>query len=376
MNVFIHTFSIAVNITWDELERLYDRYSWMPLDKSYKGENYNISIIEFCPNGLQMQVRERKETEIKYDKEHRPFRLDLVVTPYKLLHPNASLGAITDLDEMGEALFVLDGLLDKIEGETGIDIRSNYKIQRVDITCDVITPSDIYSKEIIAESKTAKLPYGYTRYEAAEETLEKYNWQIENASLYYNKNQGVFIKIYDKKENIKDKEEYADYAGKGLVRYEMTLARKNLKTYGFLSGDRLGGCMINIMQSREELFQKYFILNLYDLPMFSLKVLEDYLECKMAGKEKMLEKMKNFCKLAYKCKKSGIPFSAVQCGMGEERFRIYYKKFSQLNISPIPADNDCPYIPSIECMLNGEIEPKLAYFADKKTRGKEIWGYE
>ena len=62
--------------------------------------------------------------------------------------------------------------------------------------------------------------------------------------------------------------------------------------------------------------------------------------------------------------------------MSEGQFRKCCSKFRELGISPIPADDACPYIPSIESMLNGKIENKLAYFADMKTRGKEIWIYE
>ena len=89
MNPFIHTFSIVVNITGEELGILLKRYRWIDLKKSYKGDYYNYSIIEFCKNGLQMQIRKRIEEEVTYDKKHDQFQMELVVTPYKLLHPGS-----------------------------------------------------------------------------------------------------------------------------------------------------------------------------------------------------------------------------------------------------------------------------------------------
>lgn len=70
MNPFIHTFSISVNITGEELKILQKKYRWIDLKKSYKNKYYDCSIIEFCNNGLQMQIRKRQEVEIRCDKEH------------------------------------------------------------------------------------------------------------------------------------------------------------------------------------------------------------------------------------------------------------------------------------------------------------------
>ena len=372
MRIFIHTFSISVNITKEEYRKLIS-YKWMPLQKSYKSKDYFSSVIEFCDNGLQIQIKKRNEKEICYDKRHRPFRIDLVVTPYKLLHPGKNLGAITDLDELREALKVLSTLIDKIENDTGIVIDSKYKIRRVDITCDVVTPSDAYSHEIIAASKTADLPYGYSKCEATEEQMEEYGWEREDCSLYYNKNQSLFAKIYDKKKNIQGTEAYSDLQQKGLVRYELALTRKFLKGKELLEQDNLVKCLAAVMSSAEELFRAYFLEKLYGMPMLSLKVLDQYLELKYAGKIRTLEKLKRFCRAANSCKKQGLTFSAMQCDMSDKVFENCCEKFEDINVSPIPADNDCPYIPSIEDLLDGTVENKLLWFADKHTRGKELW---
>lgn len=372
MKTFIHTFSISVNITTEEYKKLCC-YRWMPMKATYKGKRYISSIIEFCDKGLQICAMERTVEEIKYDKEHYPFRIDLIVTPYKLLYPNKSLGAITDKEELFRALKVLHALVSSIEDTTGIDIRRKYKIRRVDVTCDVMTPSDDYSAEIIAAVKTADLPYGYRRSEPTEEEIELYGWDRKNASLFYNKNQSVYAKVYDKKENIREREEYRELEDKGLIRFEIELTRNYLRHKGLLKKDNLTKCLISVMDCSEELFEKYFVENLYNMPMFSLKVLYDYLELKYKGKNKTIDKLKHFCKLAYKCKKAGVPFSAAQCGMSNKVFANCYEKFSDINISPIPAEADIPYIPSVESMLNGTVENKYSWYAQKKTRGKEVW---
>lgn len=372
MKIFIHTFSISVNITREEYRKVIS-YKWMPLKKSYTGEEYISSVTKFCDSGLRIQIKKRNEQEICYDKGHRPLRMDLIVTPYKLLHPGKCLGAITDLDELRKALKELSTLVDKIEKETGIVIDRNYKIQRVDITCDVVTPSDVYSREIIAASKTADLPYGYLKCEATDEQVEEYGWEREDCSLYYNKNQSLFAKIYDKKKNIQGTDEYADLQKKGLIRYELELTRKFLKQKGLLEQDDLTKCLMSVMNSAEELFKKYFVDNLYKMPAFSLKVLDQYLDMKFAGKVKTIEKLKGFCRAAYRCKKQRMTFDATQCGMSDKAFDNCCKKLEDINISPIPAEADCPYIPSIEDLLEGVVENKLLWFADRHTRGKELW---
>ena len=105
--------------------------------------------------------------------------------------------------------------------------------------------------------------------------------------------------------------------------------------------------------------------------MLSLKVLNDYIETKYKGKT--LDKMKQFSRIAGKCKRESRIFDAAQCGMSEKAFDTCCKKIDEIGISPIPADDLCPYIPSIEGMLQGTVEKRLYRFAEKKTRGKEMW---
>lgn len=372
MNVFIHTFSLSVNITYEELSKLYI-YRWMPLDNAYKGKKYMATITEFCKEGLQLQIKERTNQEIIYDKEHRPLRMDLIVTPYKLLHPDKCLGKITEIQEMKKAIKALEILIDKVQEDTGILIRRNLKIERVDITCDVVTPSDEYSKEIIAVFKTIRLPYGYHRSILSEEDIDEYCLKSEDGSLFYNKSQNLFAKVYDKKENIKNREEYQEFQKEGLVRYEIELTRKYLKQAKILENENVYTCILNVMQFAEDIFMGFLIDAINDMPMLSGKVLNDYLELKYSGKEKTLEKLRQFSKMAFYCKKRGLEFSPEQCGMSHKAFHNCYKKFIDMGISPIPLDDACPYIPSVESMLNEEIEKKWLRYAQKKTRGKELW---
>ena len=371
MNTFIHTFSISVNMTIDERKRLLI-FRRMPLTGTYKNEKYDDYIIEFCTRGVQIYIKKRTGEEIRYDKRHRPFKMEIIVTPYKLLNPEKCLGIIKDDIEWKEAFQELDRIVDIIENTTEIRIKENYKIQRVDITCDVITPTDIYSKEIIAASKCADLPYGYQKYEPMDDVTDLYGWNEENGSLFYNKNQKILAKIYNKKENIYGSPEYQSLEGKGLVRFELGLTRKFLKKENLLKDDNLIECLFLVREQAEDLFTDYFILNLYADAMFSTKVLKDYLTCKYAGRT--YEQLLDFCKMAEKCKKLGVPFSADQCEMSRKAFNGCMKKFDKIGISPIPAAEACPYIPSVEQMLNGEAENKYIWYAQKKTRGKDVWG--
>lgn len=128
-----------------------------------------------------------------------------------------------------------------------------------------------------------------------------------------------------------------------------------------------------VMETSEQLFEKYFVENLYSMPMFSVKVLLDYLDKKYGGRDKTYDKLKKFCKLAYQCKKNGVPFTAEECGMSDKAFANRYNKFMDINISPIPAEGNIPYIPSVQKMLNGEVENAHWAYAKQQTRGKEVW---
>lgn len=375
MNTFIHTFSLSVNITADECKKLY-LYKWMPLNNTYKGKKYISAIIEFCSCGLQILLRECHDEEIRYDKKHCPYRMEIVVTPYKLLYPDKCLGAIVGVNDLQKALIRLRDLLENIETDTKISIIKRFRIERVDITCDVITPSDEYSHEIIALLKTADLQYGYKKLEPTELDVKKYGWNQENAYLFYNRNQGVFVKIYNKKENIRGTSEYQELKNKGLLRYEIELTRKYLKKKDFLYEDNLSACLMAIMEHSKELMKQHIISNMYDLPILSQKVLNDYLEIKYGKKEKTYSKLKNFCKMAYKCKLHNKEFSATQCKMSEKVFDNCFRKFEKIGVSPVPADDICPYIPSVTYMLDGLTENRFLYFAEKQTRGKELWLYE
>lgn len=372
MNTFIHTFSISVDITGEECSKLY-RYRWMPMNGTCKKKRYESAIIEFCDRGLQIYIMQRDVKEIQNDAEHRPFRMELIVTPYKMLHPNTCLGALTEKNEMVNALKELDICVEKIECNTGIVIRRKYVIRRVDVTCDVLTPSDACSIEIIAATKTADLPYGYHRSEPTEEECATYGWDNRNGSLFYNKKQAVYAKIYNKKENICGRKEYQELGARGLVRFELELTRKFLRREGLLNADSLHKCLMAVMEASEQLFEKYFVENLYSMPMFSVKVLLDYLDKKYGGRDKTYDKLKKFCKMAYQCKKNGVPFTAEECGMSDKAFANRYNKFMDINISPIPAEANIPYIPSVQKMLNGKVENVHWEYAKQQTRGKEVW---
>ena len=230
MSFFIHTFSLQKNAYYKQAEKIWTCYN----DMNIKQED-GIIINHFAEEGLRIQISHRSNIAIHYDKEHKETKIELIITPYKLLHPGDYLGKIRNRREMHDASMRLYELLDEIKSDTGVNLLKGAEIKRIDITKDVITPSQEYTREIIAVCKATSLQRGYNFCNSSKERCELNGWNPQNACLYKNESQGIKVKIYDKQQNLIDfgKVVASEETGNGLIRFEISLEKELLKKKGY-----------------------------------------------------------------------------------------------------------------------------------------------
>ena len=108
--------------------------------------------------------------------------------------------------------------------------------------------------------------------------------------------------------------------------------------------------------------------------IFSSDVLERYLDRKYQTKERKREKMKQCMKHGNDCKDNQCPVTDEFMGDKAKTDRIT-KEYKNMDICPIPAKAECPYIPSIGKMLKDEMHESKYNFVKRHTRGKDVWNY-
>ena len=365
---FVHTFSLIEKYrSADEIRALWTTYNRHNLESKT-----GFQINEYANQGVRLCIRylcpERKHYE-QYEVE-----VEIIVTPYKLINNDKALGYLKEIREYKKALYRFYEIINKIQAETGVDLK-NAKIRRIDVTRDVITPSSGYTKEIIRTIKIQQLPYGYHAMDG--EIATRNQWNQENAFFYWNKNQNVSVKVYDKVQNLQDykNEEWKELKGKGILRFEVTLEKKSLKKIGDDNTD-LVQLIEMVLECAEQIYDEHVVLPLDTGVMLSEDVLCKYVDRKISQRRKK-EKMRE-CIL--KCQKekrnAGILDDSF---MGtEKRTEKVWEYFQKLEVSPIPLKAECPYIPSVSQLLYGENEEskKIQKFAVKHTRRKEYWKNE
>lgn len=276
MSFFIHTFSLQKNAYYKQAEKIWTCYN----DMNIKQED-GIIINHFAEEGLRIQISHRGNIATQYDKEHKETKIELIITPYKLLHPGDYLGKIRNRREMHDASMRLYELLDEIKSDTGVNLLKGAEIKRIDITKDVITPSQEYTREIIAVCKATSLQRGYYFCNPAKTQCELNGWNPQNACLYKNESQGIKVKIYDKQQNLIDFRKAADSeeTGKELVRFEIYLEKKFLNK-GYLIDENYVCILNRVMENTSDLFQEHFLLIINQGEMLSFPELEKYIKYK------------------------------------------------------------------------------------------------
>ncbi len=146
----------------DEIAALFNNYDRKMFFYDEKREVWVLT--RFKDFGLQVEIRRTPEDcEIK-----RPdFDMAIYVTPAKLLHPNVDLvlGGPTSKDEISKACRMLQELAYQIEEESDVNILSEALIWCVNVGKECVTPSDIYSRELIRALKKSIRKCDYSLYD-------------------------------------------------------------------------------------------------------------------------------------------------------------------------------------------------------------------
>ena len=170
---FIHTFSmIKVFKKREEVEQLWKIYNQKNIT-----EKKVFRINEFSDKGVRLVIRDLEKQRKRFEKVTT--EVEIIVTPYKLLHNGEALGRLTTEEEYTEAIQELRKILHEIWDTTGVDLQDT-ELNRIDVTYDIVTPSQKYTREIIAALKVMHLKNGYTP--ISKEILDKNNW---DPSIFY-----------------------------------------------------------------------------------------------------------------------------------------------------------------------------------------------
>lgn len=371
MKSFIHTFSIKSKITAQEFNMLKNKYNnrnfWTKGNREYA-----LSI--FADNGIRIKITPCKKIERQMDKEHCYNKVEIIVTLFKLLHPGKCMGYITNEYDIAEISKRIIQLLNQVYVESNVDLLKRAQIKRIDITKDVITPSDTYTKEIIRLAKHALLPYGYKIWEPTEEMEREHpEWKIDDAVFINKNNREMNYKIYNKKADLANQGEYLENLGdKGIVRFELSLKGKILRNLNIIapkisSLTNLKAILWEITKNADMLLQLYVVDTLAIGDILSKKILIKYIRSICGSKVKKADKLIRYIECLNKGNTS--IYGSAKC------IRYVEREFNKIGVSPLYAIKECPYIPAYEKMLeeDSHADKDLLKFAMmyNKNRGHD-----
>ena len=366
MNEFIHTFSVIRCFSKQECTDFKNTYATKYF---FNSDKHRFVLSKYADNGIRVEIMKQEDKERKYDPLHRKYKATIIITPHKLLAPGKHMGKLTIGSDIAAACKQLESVISEIENESGVNLWQDVKLRRVDITKDVVTPSDLYSAEIIKASKQAVYKRGYKVFKPQESESYNPEWPTEDSTLFYNHSQEIEAKIYNKLHDL-DETERKEYTKYGLVRFELTLKHARLReSYDIgdtLSLEELPSILCRITDDGAALLDKYIVQTLYPGAMLSRNVLKKYLRFEYNGKEKRIEKMLGYS--SWVTQMSSKYHSLYD--ISESKIANRRSCFKALSVSPIYVSSKCPYIPSFSDLLRGTVDQWLLNFAWEATKRK------
>ena len=351
MNEFFHTFSAVTHLSLEEKDHLTLAYY---NDIFFNGEEKMFVLHKYVENGLRIHIEFNSTAEKKYDKKHRAYKAELIVTPAKLIYPNGAMKKLYTPEEYALAMEKFKEILQEIKNKSGIDLWNETKLKRIDLTKDIETESDEYSMEVIRLSKLALHKTGYHLWIPTKEDIERTGWAEDDSTMFYNHNQEVQAKIYNKLKDFKNIVDVSDM--KGLLRFELALKRNFLKNSGLIQKGNtpfeiLSEVFSYILKGAEELMRTHIVGPLWSGNFLSRKLQKKYIKRYCKTKESKMEKM-----LKYRddCR-NGILITGGKV--------LDY--FEEIELSPLFTSKEFPYIPSFARLLSGEENEKIKEFVGK-----------
>ena len=351
MKEFVHTFSAIMHLSVKERDTFLLVYSD---DIFFNGKEKEWIFHKYAENGLRIEITFCTSEEKKYDKEHRAYKAELIVTPAKLIYPGGAMKKLYTPEEYALAMEKLKEILQEIKNKSGIDLWNETKLKRIDLTKDIETESDSYTMEVIRLSKLALHKTGYHLWVPTKEEVEKTGWAEEDSAMFYNHNQEVQAKIYNKLRDFKNIVDVSDM--KGLLRFELSLKRNFLKNSGLIQKGNTPFAMLPevfscILNGAEELMQTHIVGPLWSGGFLSRRLQKKYIKRYCKTKEGKMEKMLKF---RDECR-DGILVTGGRV--------LDY--FGEIELSPLCTSKDFPYVPSFARLLRGEENEKIKGFVER-----------
>lgn len=366
---FIHTFSLMKVCEEDELKALranYGKDSFL-----YNSSKKIWPLTAYTNWGLRVEIRPipNDSGKRKFNKKHPLFEMIIIITPAKLLNPGVALGGLTSRAEIEEACVKLNELVNVIEEKSDVNILSETSLWRVDLTKDQLTPSDLYSHEIIGALKKSIKKTGYHLYDPRVHDDYNIAWHQEDAMLFHNDNQQIGGKVYNKKRDLilnKRQKELKKIGEKGLLRFELSLLHKRLKedygAGGHMTCEQLAEILYIVTNDASKLFETYFSQVFFSGAMVSRGVMKALIKEVYPGKNKRLDEM-----LYYSDSLTGKKVKKPKRKLSNVQIMKRKSWFNQLDISPISVCRECPYIPSVAGLLENQVDFDLLEFAECRT---------
>ena len=353
MEEFIHTFSATTLLSAEEKDTLTGAY---PDDSFYENKAKMYFLHKYAKNGLRINIESANKKKKRFDEKHRSFEAELIITPAKLIYPDGAMKKLFTTEEYELSLKKFEEILREIELNTGVSLWKDTKIQRVDVTKDVATESDEYSKEVIRLAKLALNKTGYHIWIPSKEEVDKTGWTENDSTMFYNHNQEVKSKIYNKLTDLKN-HEYDATNIKGLLRFELTLKRNFLKNHGLIKSgnnsiEELSKMLPVILDNAEALMQKHIVGPMWNGNFLSKKLQKKYIKRYCKTHEAKYTKMMGHCE---DCKKGIISVDGKV---------VDY--FNELYLSPLHTSKEFDYIPSFACLLGKEEDDNIKKFVEKQ----------
>ncbi len=348
MNEFIHTFSLTTHLfSWekDKIEESYREHFF------YNSQEQVLVLSKYADRGVRFHIKFNPIAEKKYDKQHRDCKIEIIVTPAKLLYRGEAMRKLFSKEEYVAACGELENIINEIERQSGINIWREVKIKRIDITKDVATPNEKYLDEVIRLAKKAMVKAGCHIWKPSEADVMQSGYQEKDSILFFNPNRGVNSKIYNKVADLKksDPEYNPDH---GLIRFEVSLMRKYMKANQLINTEyiiinEVQTLLCNVIDTAERLLKAYTVdsfLGGYMVPKkLQKKAIQRYCNHKPARYERMLA-----YRDAYNKGKESIEIVDPK---RRERIAEHYAK---LGLSPIYTTPEFEFIPSFSDMLEGK----------------------
>ena len=360
MNEFIHTFSGVTYFTETQFNRMKDTYNRKEL---FPYNNEKWVFCKYADRGFRMEIIYTPFIEKQKGRKYEDFKAEWIVTPAKLLYPGQGMMKLYDHEDYAKACGQLADIFHEVNKDSGTDLLHKAKLYRVDVTKDIETPSEAYTHEVIRLAKAALHQYGYRLWEVENAEERKEEWTEENGVFYYNNNQDVKAKIYNKVEDLKI-HGHDTVQWKGLLRFELALKRTFLKKENYICEkyitiEELTDALKGILFMASTLMQTHFADPLWSGAMVSKELQKKFIRryCGFNSKSAKYKKMIAYRKACNQAKS----MEKVK----KNTTSIVKDYFREMGLSPLCTCDDISYIPSFADLLNGTENAGIKAFVDR-----------